>query len=823
MTPRDLILQGTWHYALFTTYSLSLSFFESQLWRGALKKKGCREAWIIADIDGYSESLGERQSRFVGHEYRLVPVALPRGVFHPKCSYLSGPDGDVLLVGSGNLTFGGHGRNIEVLEVFRSLEHPGIFEEFADFLAALRARADFLNPESAWLDQFERLARHAARRPTPASSTTPPRLLHSTTRGILDQLADIAQPFGEVTEARILSPYFDPKAEAVNTLAQRLKIPRLKIGLPPKNGEKSTFPFDRPLTGLRIEAASIGVETSSRKLHAKWLELDFADKRRLTLTGSVNATRQALCSSNNIEVGVIRSSTGPESYSLKWTKSPTPSEIERPDFTAPGLGARALLHARLTEDGRVLGRLLGSFDVSAAWQACLGLPDGNSLLFAVTLQRDGSFAHRLPSGSPYEGEPGLQLHLQQGRIHARCWVQNDWLIELAQLGARHAAPLIALFRGDSDDEDEVAFLTFLHDGIAQLAPAMAEYHSALAPARPESQPTETPAHVVPVSALKPANDEHDFEEDDTQPPSTSNRNERLAEVLDRLLHEFEERPASAPVSSRPTSAESEDLSDEDAVAETEELETARLQSKAHDAALFRLRDTVRAYLHDEQTASAKRAACFLWLQVELRTHLRNSPSDPAPALAFLRAWFLQTARHCRWQALNDSLDERVWLVACALGLQALPEELVGLHEGLEDYQHGEPHPELLATVPRVPPAFTGLVPAGADLLSGIGAIRAARTRRQEIGLLRKCAATNPPTPPPAGLSVCLHGAGKEAHRRLAARQRVEICELLPGRSACPHPSCRMTISHTSLETLRLQRIVACVHCERIVIDLAPRS
>ncbi len=239
VSPRDLILQGTWHHALFTTYSLSLSFFESQLWRGVLKKKGCREAWVIADLDGYSESLGERQSRFVGHEYRLVPVALPRGVFHPKCSYLSGPEGDLLLIGSGNLTFGGHGRNIEVLEIFRSAEHPTVFAEFADFLAALRARADFLNPEPAWLDQFERLARRAARRQSPASATTPPRLLHSTSRSILDQLSDIAQPFGEVTEARILSPYFDSKAEAVATLAQRLKIPRLKIGLPPKTGEKA--------------------------------------------------------------------------------------------------------------------------------------------------------------------------------------------------------------------------------------------------------------------------------------------------------------------------------------------------------------------------------------------------------------------------------------------------------------------------------------------------------------------------------------------------------------------------------------------------------
>ena len=303
---------------------------------------------------------------------------------------MSGPDGDLLLVGSGNLTFGGHGRNIEVLEVFRSREHPSVFGEFADFLAALRARADFTNPEPAWLDEFERRAHRVARHHSPEPSTTPPRLLHSTNRSMLDQLADIAQPFGEVTEARILSPYFDPKAEAVATLAQRLNISRIKIGLPPKNDEKSTFPFDRPPAGPSIEAATIRIEASSRKLHAKWLELDFSGEHLLTLTGSVNATRQALCSSNNIEVGILRSASGRASYSLEWKKAPTPSEVERPDFTAPGLGARALLYARLTEDGRVVGRIFGSFASSAAWQASLELSDGESLHFEAILQPDGS-------------------------------------------------------------------------------------------------------------------------------------------------------------------------------------------------------------------------------------------------------------------------------------------------------------------------------------------------------------------------------------------------------------------------------------------------
>lgn len=821
VSPRDLILQGTWHHALFTTYSLSLAFFESHLWRGGLKKRGCREAWVIADLDGYSASISERQSRFVGHEYRLVPVALPRGVFHPKCTYLSGPDGDVLLIGSGNLTFGGHGRNIEVLEIFRASEHPGIFGEFADFLAALRARVDFINPEPAWLDRFERLARRAAGGKTSADSSSPPRLLHSANRSILDQLADFAQPLGNVTEARVLSPYFDPRAEAVAALVQRLQVPRLLIGLPPKEEEKTTFPFDRPLAAVRTIAATVSVEAASRRLHAKWIEIDFSEKHRLTLTGSVNATRQALCSSNNIEVGVLRITPSSLRSPLKWQKVATPVEIARLDFEKSGLGSRLLVHAHLTEDGRLVGRLLGVGLQSEQWRASLDLPDGEALTFDLELALDGTFSHRIPAGTRFEGAPGLQLHIQQGSLHARCWVQNDWLIELAHLGARYAAPLIALFQGDAEDEDEIAFLTFLHDGIAELAPAMAAHHAARVSSDSTAPAKARPEHMVPVSSLKPSEQDNALDDDNSLSPTSFGRSQRLAEVLDRLLREFEERPVQPPPPPHAPLAATEDLSDEEAVAETTEARPPRLQSKAHHAALFRLRETVRRYLQDEQSASTKRAVCLLWLQVELRAHLRDSPSDHVVALKFLREWFLQTARHCRWQALNDPLDERVWLIVGVVAIHAASPERVGLHEGLEDYFPASLHAELFSTPPRVPPAFTVLIPPGADLLAGVALVRAARTRRQEIAILRSCAATKPPTAPPPDLSVCLQGDGKEAHRRLSAGRPAEFRELQPGRTACPE--CYTPLPVSQRETLRRLRIVSCVQCDRFVIDLASHS
>ena len=87
LSPIEIIARGRWENALFTTYTLSLTFFETHILKNCLTKTGCRNIWVVADVDGYQQSLAERQSSRVGQEYHLVPVALDNGVFYPKCSY----------------------------------------------------------------------------------------------------------------------------------------------------------------------------------------------------------------------------------------------------------------------------------------------------------------------------------------------------------------------------------------------------------------------------------------------------------------------------------------------------------------------------------------------------------------------------------------------------------------------------------------------------------------------------------------------------------------------------------------------------------------
>ena len=132
LAPLDLISAHPWRRAAFTTYALSLSFFEAVL-LDALVRGGAREALILSDVEGVRMALGEQGARRVGKDYDVEPLAVRAGVgvFHPKISVLGAEDDCHLLVGSGNLTFGGWGETsrssniyIRVLRPMRSRTPP---------------------------------------------------------------------------------------------------------------------------------------------------------------------------------------------------------------------------------------------------------------------------------------------------------------------------------------------------------------------------------------------------------------------------------------------------------------------------------------------------------------------------------------------------------------------------------------------------------------------------------------------------------------------------------------------------------------------------
>ena len=113
--PEELAGAHPWKKAVFTTYPLGLSFFESVVLE-SLIRGGTRESVILADAEGVRAGLSEQGAQRAGRDYEIGPVTARLGIFHPKLS-VSAADRDChLVVGSGNLTFNGWGGNLEIAD-----------------------------------------------------------------------------------------------------------------------------------------------------------------------------------------------------------------------------------------------------------------------------------------------------------------------------------------------------------------------------------------------------------------------------------------------------------------------------------------------------------------------------------------------------------------------------------------------------------------------------------------------------------------------------------------------------------------------------------
>lgn len=115
-----------------TSYSINLYYWEIQLLK-TLSGKGINFVSAIVDSDCLSEQLlkfskaigGKRPLEFCLHGYKS------KGAFHPKIHFYAGNETVLVLIGSGNLTVSGHGKNMEVwtpimVDSVKSIAYPFI-------------------------------------------------------------------------------------------------------------------------------------------------------------------------------------------------------------------------------------------------------------------------------------------------------------------------------------------------------------------------------------------------------------------------------------------------------------------------------------------------------------------------------------------------------------------------------------------------------------------------------------------------------------------------------------------------------------------------
>lgn len=108
------IPSGKFHSALMTSYSINLYYWESQLLK-TLSRKGINYVSAVVDSECLSEQLYYYNSAREGKAPKFSLHGFQsEGAFHPKIQFYVGREVILALVGSGNISISGHGKNLEI-------------------------------------------------------------------------------------------------------------------------------------------------------------------------------------------------------------------------------------------------------------------------------------------------------------------------------------------------------------------------------------------------------------------------------------------------------------------------------------------------------------------------------------------------------------------------------------------------------------------------------------------------------------------------------------------------------------------------------------
>ena len=287
--------------AIILTHNIDFVFVQSVV-IPALSKCGSPSLTIFADAECATQTY-QHQARVLsnlGLRYRVVPVAMRTGFrFHPKALLLAGPTSATLLVGSGNLTFGGWRENGEVWSRFDSdkdgTQALAAFHRYLHEILEICPDSEALSPgiEEAFDPNTHRWA---------ASMDGPGVLLGRCGQGqaMLEQIRAVVGDAG-VDELHVCAPYFDEGAEALRSLARQLGSPpttvlvqshRTNLLQAAAKALDSSFTL-RAATYQHRERASGEERVREALLHAKF----YAARQASTVTvfsGSANCSRAAL-------------------------------------------------------------------------------------------------------------------------------------------------------------------------------------------------------------------------------------------------------------------------------------------------------------------------------------------------------------------------------------------------------------------------------------------------------------------------------------------------------------------------------------------------
>jgi hypothetical protein len=457
----EIIESGRWRRAVFTSFTLSLTYFECYI-LPRLRAQGCSSIDIYVDQLGYRDSLVESRSRHSGRDYTVHPVVVKGGIFHPKLTYLWSEDSteDVLLVGSGNLTYSGHGGGLEVFEILQPMLHARALAQaaaFFDQLARGIKRVKIINVQPL-VELEKRIAGIAVRYP----NVEPVDFIHSLGKSGLAQLTEklAGQDFEQLL---VMSPYHTPDGALLKQLVDATQPDALLVAVDQHKGT-SPFPFHETRSWSCKVGAVAAIDSKKRSIHAKWYEWRAADYV-ITFTGSFNATTESLGTVKNVECGVLRRM---REASEEWEEADIPP-FKQQVFPRNGVTGELLATALLK--GRALeGRILGyTAAMTTEWSFTLHGGDRETTpLQCLNVAPDGTFAAMLNVKVDITDDSAIQITMECEEQSARGWVALPHILAIPPQRRAILSTLANVERGAENADDFAGLVTIVMSEIERL-------------------------------------------------------------------------------------------------------------------------------------------------------------------------------------------------------------------------------------------------------------------------------------------------------------------------------------------------------------------
>lgn len=470
LTPINLVEAHPWQRVAFTTYALSLSFFEAVILDALVRGGGGSQPVVLADVDGVRASISEQGAQRVGKDYEVEPVAVKNGVFHPKVSVFTSADECHVLVGSGNLTFGGWGGNCEVLEHLHTGFAAGAIADTADFFEGLcegtRVRHGAVAHCAAIASDLRRSTRGRG-------GSGDIRVLHNLDHSIADQVATAAADLGGARRLVAAAPFWDSDGGAIDRLCEALNLQEVFVHSHthgcvmgrtvdnwPRGAKKLVHPVSVSVMDRSDETAGL--------LHAKMYEL-LCKRGRVLISGSANGTVAALDASHNVEACVVRVQ---RDRSIGWSYV----EAEPPD---PPFD----LDTELEGDEQLVGVLRAVVDADEVTGQVLTPKMSGTVsvyqlentvpIFLMTtgLKPDGTFTITAPDLEPAAMRGGrlvIRVEDHRGRT-AEGFVSIASFAEIRCRAGLAWRQLLALVASNETPADVAVILSWFHEDPRRLA------------------------------------------------------------------------------------------------------------------------------------------------------------------------------------------------------------------------------------------------------------------------------------------------------------------------------------------------------------------